>query len=201
MNITKVRVWRLIKIIFILIFIVSLYTNYQYYRKQRLAHQWRHFSYNWFIAGVVNGAYGLGYGGAASHNPNLAAVSIGEAAMALEQMAAYQDITQTKATPEMRDQYSFQSPPHMEDVEHYLSYASEIMVNPNDALHSGDVTDAEKYILKITQLLFKEAGKNGALSDIPDLKAASIFNQMYNLIPKSITSQDPGGPDQRFSMP
>lgn len=124
--------------------------------------------------GVVQGAYSLGFHGASSHNPKMAAVSVGEAAMALEEMAAYQDMTITKTTPEVRDQYSFQSPPHMEDVEHYLSYASEIMVNPNDAMNSSEVTDAEKYIVAIAQLLFKEASKNGVLTDIPDSKADLI---------------------------
>lgn len=198
---TKVRVRRVITVIFVLMFIVSLYMNYHAYRKQRLAHQWRHFSYNWFIFGVVQGAYQLGYRGSEGHNPRIAAVSVGEAAMALEQMAAYQDITTTRTTPEWRDQHSFQSPPHMEDVEHYLSYAAQVMANPNAEFHSGDEAEAEKYILAITKVLFKEASQNGALSDIPNSKANAIFNQMYNLIPTSIKNQNPGGPDQSFSMP
>lgn len=198
---TRVQVRRIITAIFILMFIASLYMNYQAYRKQQLVHQWRHFSYNLFLAGVVQGAYQLGYSGSEGHNPKIAALSVGEAAMALEQMAAYQDITTTKTTPELRDQYSFQSPPHIEDVEHYLSYAAQVMANPNSEFHSGDEADAEKYILAITKLLFKEASQNGTLSDIPDSKADSIFNQMYNLIPTSIKNQNPGGPDQSFAMP
>jgi hypothetical protein len=198
---TRAQVRRTSMVVFILLFIVSLYMNYLYFRKHQRTQEWRHFSYNWFVTGVVQGAYNLGYGGTPHRDPKRAAVSVGEAAMALEQMAAYTDITHTQTTPEMRDQNSFQSPPHIEDVEHYLSYASAIMVNPNGAFHSGDVADAEKYVVEITKLLFKEASQNGVLSDIPDSKADTIFNQMYNLIPNSIIQQNPGGPDERFSLP
>lgn len=195
------RARRYIFALFLIGMVVSLWFNYRSYRRHALVHEWKHYAYNWFVGGVVQGAYELGYEGTSLKDPHVAAATIGEAAMALEQMAAYQDITSAGTTPEMRDQYSFQSPPHVEDVEHYLSYAAAIIANPNQAFNTGDVADAKKYDIEITKLLFTEvAGKGKGLSDIPDSKASEVFTQMYNLIPKSIRSQYPG-PVQRFTLP
>ncbi len=182
------RVWAFSLGVAAILLFVFLWMYGQQQRTDEAIHSWKHFTYNDFIAGIAGAARNLGYQ-TVGKDPALAALQVGEAAMSLEQMSAYEDITTTGTTPEMRDQYSRQSPAHVEDVTHYLSYAAAIIANPNQAMQAGDVKSAESYVIAITKLLFAEASTNHSLSDIPDSIANKIFTQMYNMIPKSFHSQ------------
>lgn len=75
------RARRYIFALFLIGMVVSLWFNYRSYRRHALVHEWKHYAYNWFVGGVVQGAYELGYEGTSLEDPHVAAATIGEAAI------------------------------------------------------------------------------------------------------------------------
>jgi hypothetical protein len=162
---------RFIFIVLIIGFLTSLWLNYQHFQQQQHVIEWKEYSYNQFVSGVITGGQLLGYQ-TSWYDTKKASLAIGEAAVTLNQWIIYCDRAKNETAP------------HIKEVANYLSYIALIMADPNQQFEGDDIA-GEEYIKKISKLLSEELVQNGAISDITDDNEEKIFNEMYNLIPKS----------------
>ncbi|WLD92849.1 hypothetical protein [Alkalihalobacillus sp. AL-G] len=151
-------------------FLISIWFNYQDYKQEQRIQNWKEYSYNQFVSGVISGGHFLGYQ-TSWDNKKKAALAIGEAAMALNQRAIFCKRTIGSCAP------------HIEEVANYLSYIALVWADPNQG-DKGDGVEGEEYIKNVTVFLIKELEENGAIIDIPVEKEEKIFNELYDLIPE-----------------
>jgi hypothetical protein len=168
-----------------LVLIASLVTNYMYYRRLKHEEQYVRLLYNQciFYTDMAAGTLGKVNHGTADYQR--AAVDTSDAANALSALEHYESIVQhpTSGQP---------STPHVKQISIFLSYVSLALVkrNPQFQTSNGLVTirpsSAKTIVFKMDDILMS----NIKDSNIPTDKVSTVFDQIYNLIPKDFNYQN-----------